>query len=360
MGSARSESTFLRLLRDRTKRNMSPRKLLTSQNCAHHFLAPRLFSLVWVNAMVRKVARSTDHLLPDDHLPGAEESMLSSIQETNEHVKEARVLRPPLEPEDDYTLAESRMRRALDRLKRAATKVIDVIAATMEALLSAVCTVRDLAAHVLFLLLSRQGSVSEDYASLLDLFFVLARTTLAPNNPVLTDAAYDLLSRAAGLLGFQLADDHGCPHSTSPPASVTEEAFANFVRCLSGAFHGLGGTLYQAGKYGSAIRFLRRGCRMGAVALHLRKNCDARVSDNAYEQQKAATGKEIEGWGQLRDQLSRRWELLGVCCSKIGDRQVCQSLTLPCVLMSEPFTFCRVPTTLSLNVSPRMFFRIHS
>ena len=150
---------------------MSPRKLLTSQNCAHHFPVPRLFSLVWVNAMVRKVARSTDQLLPDDHLPGAEESMLSSIQETNEHVKEARVLRPPLEPEDDYTLAESRMRRALDRLKRAATKVIDVsgdmtsssdsiikavrtlsmdIAATMEALLSAVCTIRDLAAHVLF------------------------------------------------------------------------------------------------------------------------------------------------------------------------------------------------------------------
>ena len=157
---------------------------------------------------------------------------------------------------------------------------------------------------------------------MLDLFFVLARTTLAPNNPILTDAAYDHLSRAASLLGFQLTDNHEYPHSISPPPSVTEEGFANFVRCLSGAFHSLGGTLYQAGKYGSAIRFLRRGCHVGVVALRLRKNCDAKILDNTHEQQKLATSKEAEGWGQLRDQLSRRWELLGVCCSKIGDRQV--------------------------------------
>ena len=161
---------------------------------------------------------------------------------------------------------------------------------------------------------------------MLDLFFVLARTTLAPNNPILTDSAYDLLSRAASLLGFRLADNQECPDSISPPPSVTEEGFANFVRCLSSAFHSLGGTLYQAGKYGSAIRFVRRGCRIGAVARRLRKDRDAKILDKT---QKVAAGKEAEGWGQLRDQLSRRWELLGVCCSKIGDRQVGLSLTLP-------------------------------
>jgi len=171
--------------------------------------------------------------------------------------------------------------------------------------------------------LQGQESASEDYTSLLDLFFVLARTTLAPNNPVLTEAAYDLLSRAARLLGFQLTNDHEYPDRISPPSSVTEEAFANFVRCLSGAFHSLGGMLYQSGKYGSAIRFLRRGCPLGAVALRLRRSCDSRTLGNAQEQQKAASGKETEGWGQLHEQLSRRWELLGVCYSKIGDRQVC-------------------------------------
>ena len=117
-------------------------------------------------------------LSSDDHLLGTEDSTLNSIQETNEHVKEARVLRPPLEPDNDYKLAESKMRRALDRLKRAAVKVIDPsgdiarpsdviiktvrtlsmdIATTMEALLSVVGTVHDLAAHILFLLTRRPG-----------------------------------------------------------------------------------------------------------------------------------------------------------------------------------------------------------
>jgi separase len=194
---------------------------------------------------------------------------------------------------------------------------------------------------------------------LLDLFFVLARTTLAPSNPVLTDAAYDLLFRAARLLGFQLTNDHEYPHTISPPPSVVEEAFANFVRCLSGAFHSLGGTLYQSGKYGSAIRFLRRGCPLGVVALRLRRNCNSKSLSNAQEQQQAAGSKETESWEQLHDQLSRRWELLGVCCSKIGDRQVGQSLNLPSNTLLDPLS-SRGPTKLSLNVLARMSFHVPS
>ncbi|KAI9509013.1 peptidase family C50-domain-containing protein [Russula earlei] len=256
------------------------------------------------------------------------------------------------------------MRRALDRLKRAAIRVIDTpddarassggivkavkpllmdMAMTMEAYLSAVGRVFEFVAS---------ESISEDYVSLLDLLFVLARTTIAPNNPVLTDSAYDILSRAARLLGFQSNDDHECPHTISPPPSVTEHAFANFVRCLSGAFHTLGGTLYQAGKYGSAIRFIRRGCLMGAVALRLRKSCEIMVQDNAEEPQTEANGKDIQGWGQLRDQHSRRWELLGVCLSKIGDRLV--GLTMNLHYSLEPFVFLRVPTRLSSNVSVQL------
>jgi hypothetical protein len=103
-------------------------------------------------------------------MPGAEQDVLDGIRETTKHVKEAKAVRPSLEAQDDYKLAESKMRRALDRLKRAAVKVVDApddmvstdgfvkavrmllldIATTMEVLLSAVCTVRDLVAtHVL-------------------------------------------------------------------------------------------------------------------------------------------------------------------------------------------------------------------
>ena len=128
--------------------------------------------------MVREFTRSTNDLSSDDHLLGTEDGTLDSIQETNEHVKEARVLRPPLETDDDYKPAENKMRRALDRLKRAAVKVIDAsgdiaapsdiiikavrtlsmdIATTMEALLSVVGTLRDLAARILCLLTRRPG-----------------------------------------------------------------------------------------------------------------------------------------------------------------------------------------------------------
>lgn len=120
--------------------------------------------------MVRNVAESLNYSSFDDHLPGAEEDVLGSIRETTEHVREARAVRPPIETQDDYKQAESKMRRALDRLKRAAVKVVDApddmrlstdgivkavrtllmdIATTMEALLSAVSIVYDLITHVL-------------------------------------------------------------------------------------------------------------------------------------------------------------------------------------------------------------------
>ncbi len=120
--------------------------------------------------MVRNVAQSPNYPLSDDRLLGAEEDVLSTIRETTEHVKEARVVRPPYEAQDDYKLADSKMRRALDRLKRAAIIVVNApddmrlstdgvvkavrtlladIATTMEARLSAVSTVRDLVTHAL-------------------------------------------------------------------------------------------------------------------------------------------------------------------------------------------------------------------
>jgi hypothetical protein len=166
MERGKGQTIFLDCLPERTKKSLSAQKLLTSRSYAHHLLAPQPFSLPWDKVMVRNVADSLNYSSFDDHLSGAEED---SIRETTEHVKEARAVRPPLEAQDNYKLAESKMRRALDRLKRAAVKVIDApddmrvstdgvvkavrtllmdIATTMEALLSAVSTVRDLVTHV--------------------------------------------------------------------------------------------------------------------------------------------------------------------------------------------------------------------
>jgi hypothetical protein len=172
MERGKGQTIFLDCLPERTKESSSARKWLISRSYAHHLLAPQPFLLPWDKVMVRNVAESPDYPWSNDHLPGAEEDVLDSIRETTEHVKEARAVRPPLEAQDDYKLAESKMRRALDRLKRSAVKVIDApddmrvsidgvvkavrsllmdIATTMETLLSAVSAVRDLVTHVLLI-----------------------------------------------------------------------------------------------------------------------------------------------------------------------------------------------------------------
>ena len=105
--------------------------------------------------------------------PDIQDDLLNSIRETNDHVREARALAPVSEPEDDYLQAETKMRRALDRLRRAALKIIDSpdrakspdhgifgslqallmdIATTLEALLRAVST-SDIATVTAFILL---------------------------------------------------------------------------------------------------------------------------------------------------------------------------------------------------------------
>ena len=97
---------------------------------------------------------------------------------------------------------------------------------------------------------------------------------------------------------------------------------------------------------------------MGAVALRLHRSCDSESLANAQKQQKATGSKETEGWEQLHDQLSRRWELLGVCCSKIGDRKVGQTLNLPSDTVFKPLAFYRGLTKLSSNVLARIPFRV--
>ena len=57
------------------------------------------------------------------------------------------------------------------------------------------------------------------------------------------------------------------------------------------------------------MRFLKEGCKLGGMAIEMRLGgIDG--------------GEGEEGWKSLSDQLYRRWELLGICHLKIGDRGV--------------------------------------
>jgi separase len=135
---------------------------------------------------------------------------------------------------------------------------------------------------------------------------VLARTTLVTTEYETYNIAYEYLLRATKLLGLSPSSDH----PSSPPD------LANYVRCTSGAYHNLAGTLYQDGKHVGAVRFLKEGCALGGRALVLRGRGGDEVEQTEGE------GKGEEGWKLLREQLYRRWELLGICYSKMGERRV--------------------------------------
>lgn len=78
--------------------------------------------------------------------------------------------------------------------------------------------------------------------------------------------------------------------------------------------------LYQKEKYGAGSRFLRQGCVLGREALMLWSKCQLEGVGGAVEEDKEG---EKEGvWKSLQDGMGKRWELLGVCYSKIGDRKV--------------------------------------
>jgi separase len=130
---------------------------------------------------------------------------------------------------------------------------------------------------------------------------MLARSTLILSDPTTYAPAYDCLARAASLI------------SSNPlPAGAD---IANYTRCISSAFHNIAGSFYQSGKYGPAVRFMRRSCDLGEQALELK-----RLKKDKDDEQESTSQQ--EGWRSLEQQILGRWELLGVCCSKIGDRHV--------------------------------------
>ncbi|KNZ74935.1 Separin [Termitomyces sp. J132] len=148
----------------------------------------------------------------------------------------------------------------------------------------------------------------------IDTLFVLARTRLIPSDPRTYIAAHNLLTEATSILEL---------HTTDLNIDTP-----NYLRCISGAFHNLAGTLYQAGRYGPAIGFLKDACSLGIRALE--SHGKSAPSDE---------GKAAEGWKQLEEQLYRRWELLGVCYLKNGDRKQAWEAFQHCV-QTFPYAAC--------------------
>lgn len=142
-------------------------------------------------------------------------------------------------------------------------------------------------------------SLSDFTTRTLDSLFILAKLTLKVQDPQTHIATHNILSKATTIL------------TNINPSGVP---LGNYLRCLSGAYYNFAGSLYQAGRHGPAVPFLKDACTIGGKALARRSREKGEHEEKAREQ---------EGWKQLEETLFRRWELLGICHMKIGDRKVC-------------------------------------
>ncbi|KAI0089987.1 peptidase family C50-domain-containing protein [Irpex rosettiformis] len=157
----------------------------------------------------------------------------------------------------------------------------------------------------------------------LDSLFTLAKSALDTNKPRSIDISFNYLSRALALV------------TSTSETCVGSDDVANFLRCISGAFHNLGATLYQAGHYSHAVRFFDKSCPVGEDALSIRRTSttSGRADEEADEQKKSERDTQ---WTTLEEQLHRRWEILGVCHSKMGDRKAAFTAFRRCI-KSFPF-----------------------
>ncbi|KAG9309980.1 peptidase family C50-domain-containing protein [Chiua virens] len=237
-----------------------------------------------------KVMSNLDSLI---FLDSQQQSIASSLSDSTSHssAKDAEVLR-----------ARGKLERALERLRRAGIRVLDAPQMQNKDLGHAATSLLEVIATALETCSRRRTEMKDTLTSLVDVFFVLGRSRLNPNDVESYTPALNYLKRAIAAI-----------NSCSIP--ITTEDVATLLRCVSGTLHNLGGTLYAAGRLGAAVRFLEEGCILGKRVLGMYGNMCNNVPAGASDREK-------EGRQQLEEQLFRRYELLGVCHSKIGDRKL--------------------------------------
>lgn len=239
-----------------------------------------------------------------------------------------------------------KIERALERLRRTAIRVMDAaevgkldteMRRTVLAMLEGIIAVLEAdAAEIRRAHYLPRATIKDNLTSILDTRFAVARIQLNSDD-------VDTYALASQQLEGAVATVDGSLTVIDPLDS------ANFFRCISGAFHNLGGALYKADKHGGAIRFLKQGCIVGTRALNLyvgQGGVD--MTSGELDAQEKENVRNKEGWKQLEEQLFRRYELLGVCYLKIGDRKLSleaftQSVQtfpyalFPSIVASDPF-----------------------
>nr|GAT53299.1 cysteine peptidase C50 [Mycena chlorophos] len=237
------------------------------------------------------VLAQTTALLDSKMAPADHDQLRASLRKSADLLRDDNVqtLYSRGTENEEITRISGKVQRAVERIRRSAVKYTESdLCAEVQDLLDAVV-------DILEAVLQNSTPSADILTPALDTIFALARIKINVHDPPSYGTSHSILQRGARLLEIDTAE--------------TPEK-ANYIRCLSGAFHNIAGTLYQAGKHAGAIRFLQDGCRLGEQASKMHSRAERSQPEPS------------DGWRQLEEQLWRRYELLAVCCSKIGDRRL--------------------------------------
>ncbi|KAI9061528.1 hypothetical protein FKP32DRAFT_1654199 [Trametes sanguinea] len=209
-----------------------------------------------------------------------------------------------------------RVKRGIERLRRAAAKLVEP---PSDAETEIPPNVRNCARSILqqvvdTLCEKRRIYTSTTLTGAVEGIFTLARTTFALNNPDSYVNARTYLERATDLVSDAAARIQAQTTEGSGTASLSGSQVANYRRCIAGAYYNFAVQLHQSNRLSHAVPFLEEACRLAEQSLYEYKAA-SRTEEGAEEDAKKAV------WNQLEEQLYRRWELLGVCQAKTGDRQ---------------------------------------
>ncbi|EDR03598.1 uncharacterized protein LACBIDRAFT_307095 [Laccaria bicolor S238N-H82] len=252
--------------------------------------------------------------------PVEDDVLIKHLESCTVLIKTSTCLQSLLFAEDqELARISGKVDRAFERLRRMAVKSLDSLSTDTSRtevqafVLSCVDLLQKLAVSA--------ARKSDIITRVLDSLFVLARTALNVQDPRTYVPAFEHLSGAVSILD-----------SVPQDADVDR---ANYMRCISGTYYNVSGSLYQATRYGAAVPFLREACLLGAKALSM--NGRGKGKGKGKEE---ATKSKVDGemeWNQLEEQLYRRWELLAVCYSKNGDRKNAYDAFQRCIC-TFPFT----------------------
>lgn len=134
-----------------------------------------------------------------------------------------------------------------------------------------------------------------------------------PRDPKSIELVYAYLSKAAPMI--HAYNDRR--KSANLDAKDRPVLIANFMRCTSGALFNAAGALYKAGKYGHAVRFLNDAAPLAVKALQEYDDANVETAEEG-----AKNEKDAETWRTHRLHLCKRYELLGACQCKLGNRKV--------------------------------------